>query len=446
MKKFLRIIIRILIFVISLEIYLNCGGLVLTLIRDYKNTRNATDGQIRIICIGDSTTYYNNENDYPNQLQTMLDQVNSGKKFRVINKGIPGAKSLDVVQHLEQWLDEGHADVAVIMIGRHDPRSDFIPLPWWYAWGTKMKTAGLLNKLFHSSQDYVLEKYNKFFESSAKFFADRGDVHELKIKADPEKNVIFPATSPEDTKLILQAKFLIEEKKFEQAQEILKYLDTKTYANKSFELKIEDMLGEVEYKKKVGWYVAAPYEEYMEYVRLSSAAIYDERSILNRIHARWCNDEYIEDVEQQLLQLYAKAEDKNKEFIVDFLKTCFDKVGRQNKIIYYYDLVEKIYNKGINPVTQENYKKIIEILQKKNIKMIFMQYPTVDAEELEEILIPISENKSFILIDNKKIFKELLKNNSYKVYFSDDYGGHCTALGNKLIAKDLEKQILKIYN
>ena len=206
------------------------------------------------------------------------------------------------------------------------------------------------------------------------------------------------------------------------------------------------MLGEVEYKKKVGWYVAAPYEEYMEYVRLSSAAIYDERSIWNRIHARWCNDEYIEDVEQQLLQLYAKAEDKNKEFIVDFLKTCFDKVGRQNKIIYYYDLVEKIYNKGINPVTQENYKKIIEILQKKNIKMIFMQYPTVDAEELEEILIPISENKSFILIDNKKIFKELLKNNSYKVYFSDDYGGHCTALGNKLIAQDLAKQILKIYN
>ena len=56
------------------------------------------------------------------------------------------------------------------------------------------------------------------------------------------------------------------------------------------------------------------------------------------------------------------------------------------------------------------------------------------------------DSNGIIFVDNEKIFKEALKNASFKEYFMDMFAGdfgHCTPKGNKLLAKNVANAILK---
>ena len=72
-----------------------------------------------------------------------------------------------------------------------------------------------------------------------------------------------------------------------------------------------------------------------------------------------------------------------------------------------------------------------------------MQYPLRGVESLKNILTSI---KKIIFVENKSNFQEALKQAEYSNYFSDTFGGdfgHCTRMGNRLIAENLSNVILK---
>ncbi len=95
------------------------------------------------------------------------------------------------------------------------------------------------------------------------------------------------------------------------------------------------------------------------------------------------------------------------------------------------------------PVTIHNYKRIVDAVLSRGIKLICMQYPRRSIQPLKDIL----ENKSkIIFVENKANFEAALKNAEYSRYFSDNFGGdfgHCTRRGNELIARNVARVIVQ---
>ena len=96
-----------------------------------------------------------------------------------------------------------------------------------------------------------------------------------------------------------------------------------------------------------------------------------------------------------------------------------------------------------NPVTVNNYRKLKEILDRKGIRLVCVQYPMRNVEPLKKIF---EKDEGIIFVDNENIFKEALKKASYKEYFRNMFGGdfgHCTQKGNQLLAENIANTILR---
>ena len=96
-----------------------------------------------------------------------------------------------------------------------------------------------------------------------------------------------------------------------------------------------------------------------------------------------------------------------------------------------------------NAVTFHNYHKLKEILDKRGIQLVCVQYPMRNVELLKIIFEP---GQGIIFVDNESIFKEAVNKSSYSEYFADIFGGdfgHCTEKGNRLLAGNIAKVILK---
>ena len=88
-------------------------------------------------------------------------------------------------------------------------------------------------------------------------------------------------------------------------------------------------------------------------------------------------------------------------------------------------------------VTKYHYRLMYKILNENGIKLIVMQYPTLDILELKKIF---TKNESIIFISNEENFMEALENGKYEDYFIDNLRptfGHATPKGNRLIAENV---------
>ena len=94
-------------------------------------------------------------------------------------------------------------------------------------------------------------------------------------------------------------------------------------------------------------------------------------------------------------------------------------------------------------VTINNYRKLKEILDRKGIKLVCVQYPMRNAEPLRRIF---GKDEGVIFVDNESIFKEAVKIGGYKKFFRDMFAGdfgHCTQKGNELLAQNIADVILR---
>ncbi len=95
------------------------------------------------------------------------------------------------------------------------------------------------------------------------------------------------------------------------------------------------------------------------------------------------------------------------------------------------------------PVTIENYLQLKEIITRRGIKLVAVQYPMRSINPLKEIL---GSDQKVIFIDNESLFKKAVAGSSYADYFVDHFGGdfgHCTAKGNSLLAGHVADAILE---
>ncbi len=121
-------------------------------------------------------------------------------------------------------------------------------------------------------------------------------------------------------------------------------------------------------------------------------------------------------------------------------------LGKKERADYYFKEAKKkeeSLNHFAPPMTIRNYNKIVNTIRSKGIPLVSMQYPLREAGVLKEIL---NDRKDVTFVENKDNFREVLKGHEFSRYFSDNFAGdfgHCTQIGNRLIAENLAKVILE---
>ena len=104
---------------------------------------------------------------------------------------------------------------------------------------------------------------------------------------------------------------------------------------------------------------------------------------------------------------------------------------------------EQLRSGDQSTVTTYNYQKLKKILDRKGIQLVCVQYPVRNVASLKRIF---EKDKGVIFVDNERVFKEAVKQSSYRAYFRDMFGGdfgHCTQRGNKLLAQNIADVVLK---
>jgi hypothetical protein len=82
-----------------------------------------------------------------------------------------------------------------------------------------------------------------------------------------------------------------------------------------------------------------------------------------------------------------------------------------------------------------------QILDNENIKLVCVQYPMRSIKPLKSMF---EDQGGVIFVDNEKVFKDALKQGTYREYFIDMFGGefgHCTIKGDELLAENISKSI-----
>ena len=115
------------------------------------------EGEIRVLCIGESTTAVAGDDAnkmlvprtaYPAQLEQILNTRQSARRFRVLNQGIMGGTTSATIEQLESTLPSLKPQILIAMMGIKDTPSEWVPvetpLP---AWMTSLRSVRLLSWL-----------------------------------------------------------------------------------------------------------------------------------------------------------------------------------------------------------------------------------------------------------------------------------------------------------
>src|SRR5256885_11060139 len=70
------------------------------------------DGVVRVLCLGESTTY-GAQVAYPEELEKLLNA--GGRRYQVINEGVPGINSNEILRRLDGNLERYRPQVVVAM-------------------------------------------------------------------------------------------------------------------------------------------------------------------------------------------------------------------------------------------------------------------------------------------------------------------------------------------
>ena len=93
------------------------------------------DSEIRIVCIGESTTAAQWPfTPWPHTAENDLRRQHPELSIRVINRGLVGIRTGEILERLPKWLEDDHPQIAITMLGINDegnilayPRNDIRP-------------------------------------------------------------------------------------------------------------------------------------------------------------------------------------------------------------------------------------------------------------------------------------------------------------------------------
>ena len=125
-RKVLFYTIMILIIIVSIELLLQVfSALYYSVKSDSVEIFENNANELRILCLGESTTYGSgaiNGYDYPALLQNVLnsDKTKSDKTIKVFNVGLPGTSSSEIIRHFTYQVKKFKPHIIITLFGSND--------------------------------------------------------------------------------------------------------------------------------------------------------------------------------------------------------------------------------------------------------------------------------------------------------------------------------------
>jgi tetratricopeptide (TPR) repeat protein len=489
-RKLGLIILGVVLALAAVEAGFRAAGGLLSVGREARNRRGLSEaGAYRILCLGESTT----QEQWPGPLEEELNRRGAGLKFKVIDKGLGGTYSGAILAQLNEYLETYRPHMVVVMMGIND--GEWVwknPAAYEDTWLVKaelflkgLRLTKLATYIFDGLRADPKDPWTYFHLGES--YRRKGEhakaekVYRDGIQAVPGNAWLYYALG----------NLYREKDNYKQAEEALKtgieadrqnphvynalgnlYRENKEYekAVRTFEAGIKAApqdqwlyfdLGNLhglagEFDKAESAYragIKADPKNAHAYIELGNLyrkkGEYREAEKIYRagIEADPANPQTY----SELGNLYLMKGEKSK--AEEVLARGQGAVGDLPKIRGALSLLslarnaasgKKYDSKSYPPlVTIQNYQKLRDQILSRGMKLVCMQYPLRDAGVLEEIL---GKEGGILYVENKNNFAEAITAHGRKEIFEDNFGGdfgHCTALGNSLIAKNAADAILR---
>ncbi|MBW2046296.1 MAG: tetratricopeptide repeat protein [Deltaproteobacteria bacterium] len=144
-----------------LETGLRLSGQIIIFLQEARNrTRLKNKNNIRIVCLGESTTA-GGENAYPAQLENVLNESGLGVEFSVINRGLRATNTTIILSQLKDDLRRYNPDIVVAMIGINDAGSHMPQEPETNSRAVLFLRSFKVYKLFSLLKLHIAAKFTK---------------------------------------------------------------------------------------------------------------------------------------------------------------------------------------------------------------------------------------------------------------------------------------------
>ena len=395
--------------------------------------------QYRILCLGESTTACEGDTAYPRQLEGILNQKIPGMEFKVINKGVPGTDTSGILGELEDNLKKYKPHMVIAMMGINDdidligdasPRGSLIPVKTAIKnlriyklarlISVRLREAYFLGNLYlERGRDYQAQgRYSEAQEMYKKSMALNNSNpvpyvdlawcydEQGRILAAEETFKKAIAIKPKDYSAYIElGQFYQEHKHYPEAEAILKTALAVSVGNDAVYLNLGWCYG------AQGKYLQAE-EAYRKAITIRPNAKIGYTELAQCYYAN-------KELYPQTQEMRIKTE------------AYFNEVGR----------ITGHYNEG----ARHNYNQLRDMLSRKGIKLVCMQYAMRGLKPLRDMF---DASEGILFVDNEEIFKEAVKNGRYEDYFIDRFAGdfgHCTPEGNRIMANNVSDVLWQEY-
>jgi tetratricopeptide (TPR) repeat protein len=496
---------------LMLEISLRLAGSLYLYAQERRYALPAEDGTCTILCLGESTTAMGGTGSYPSQLERILNERLPGVRFRVINKGWPGAMTAEIVRNLDGYLEEYSPEIVVAMMGINDT--------WLDEAYRRVRTeadAGILR--FRSLRIYRLWDYFRAAAVRAASFWKpeiRDDLDEgladgsLRETAPPHspRPPPLPATdaqrvtqlvsaatarlregdsttaerllkkalvlNPDNGEALLRlAKLSIEDGKWRQAEEMTDRISRQVLASNGYPFfyvelvhlyeekgrphdaerlrkRAEEIWPEGKNHYMVRGSNLTAQARWLEAEEMFAKALElgadDDHAYfhIGQMYCRWGNWSGAERAFRRVLQVLPA--DRVGARLLGALATSLMAQGKWEEAREFYARADSILERGFHPRTVENYRQMRRILNEKGIPLVFVQYPVRGVASLKKA---VASYEGVVFVDNEATFKEALRRHKVQDLFEDLFAGsfgHCTPLGNRLLAENVAGTIIDFF-
>jgi len=435
-KKFLLILLGIFLSLIILELSLRFAGFAVSSYQQYKNNRALKNkSQYTIMCLGESTT----AGEYPIQLQKILDKKYPNK-FSVIDCGINGTILESILELSDKNIIKYNPNIVICMMGINNIFYKFDDTNYI----SKHKHITLkIHKLFFLLKTHITTLFkSECYANDNLFYQDNILNNAMKLIQQKEyQKAIYILENVLKTNMTYDAYVLLMDT----------YLELHNY-EKCYEMALKGL--ETNWEKSEFYFIIFEITKYSNKFKFKffvDKAIKEDIDIFKSNKKYWLYtsiQNYISDEQKnKILKILFNGDSKETEYCIlaiDYLKQKDYKKAQE-----YFDKAEELRLNFPKQDTYDLYKQIVKKFVDNNIKVICMQYPVRSIEPLKEQLQNESYFDKITFISNEEIFKKALRTKSYDEIFVDQFAGdfgHCTNLGNTMIAENVVNCLEKLIN
>lgn len=359
------------------------------------------EGEYRILCLGESTTRgFRRTMPYPRLLEEELNRRDFGTSFRVHNAGFTSWSTDQLVRALPKLLEQVDPDMVIAMMGINDQ--------FYFSDAERLGIPLDLQLVLLKSRLYKLLRL-VWFNASARFGEGRSRSDWYTVGS--------PRSQPTPEFAEFNRLFWIAHRKWLQRR-----LEDPEHVFGGF---IQAARRAAPPGRSAGrGTIEVPPEYLRPYynVYLDLAQFYLESGAA-----------------EKAIELYGEAiaTHPDAEFFYRGLSGVYEKIGRRDLSEKYRGLSEDLAFEHLLPVTRDSYRRLHEILKRRGIEFVAMQYPLRSVRKLRFLL---DNAEDPIYVDNEQVFREAIEKSSYDEFFIDRFAGdfgHCSDRGNRLIVDNL---------